>query len=115
MGGWTTPGGDEFDENEVLDQHQVLVSQVDTYDLTSDTWELEARVPTPRFHSGAAIVKDKLYVVGGLTASARRRQTAIQGKFLFKRQSQSWGHQNLYWTLLNVIFNGALKTNKGLL
>ena len=82
MGGWTTPGGDEVDESEVLDQHQVLVGQVDSYDLTSDTWELETRVPTPRFHSGAAIVKDKMYVVGGLTASARRRQTPIQGKFL---------------------------------
>ena len=82
MGGWTTPGDEEVDESEVLDQHQVLVGQVDSYDLTSDTWELETRVPTPRFHSGAAIVKDKMYVVGGLTASARRRQTPIQGKFL---------------------------------
>ncbi len=44
---------------------RVLVDTVDVYDLASDTWTVETRLPTPRYHAGMAIVGDRLYVIGG--------------------------------------------------
>ena len=59
---------------------------VDAYDLASDVWTVETRIPTPRcdfyqsestcldptdsnanfrYHAGMVIVADKLYVIGG--------------------------------------------------
>ena len=60
VGGWTI-GSDDDPES------QTLVSQVECYDIVKDTWAVETEIPTPRYHSGAAVVGGKLYVVGGLT------------------------------------------------
>ena len=60
VGGWTI-------SEEAGNDSQTLVSQVECYDLAKDSWTVETEIPTPRYHSGAAVVRDKLYVVGGLT------------------------------------------------
>lgn len=58
-GGWFESfGGDEEGD-------RVLVDSIDVYDLATDTWSVETRIPTPRFHAGFVIVENKLYVIGG--------------------------------------------------
>ena len=55
IGGWT------HDQ----DNQRVLIDTIDKFNHRHGTWEIETRIPTPRFHCGVALVKDKLHIVGG--------------------------------------------------
>ena len=55
VGGWM------YDDS---NQRQ-LIDSIDRYNPETQSWEIEARVPTPRFHSGVSLVGDKLHIVGG--------------------------------------------------
>ena len=57
-GGWCYDNGDR-------DGRRSLVVNVDAYDIACDVWSVETQVPRPKFHAGIAIVRDKLYIVGG--------------------------------------------------
>ena len=57
IGGWTHGPGWEED--------RILVDDIDVYDVHRDVWTVETKIPTPRYHSGVAIVQGKLYVMGG--------------------------------------------------
>ena len=56
VGGW-------FEQ--VQQQTRVLVQDIHVYDIFSDTWSTETKVPTPRLHSGVTLYHSKLYVIGG--------------------------------------------------
>ena len=47
------------------DTSRILVSSIDCYDPSSDSWSVVTHVPTPRFHAGVVIVDSCLYVIGG--------------------------------------------------
>lgn len=72
IGGWS------YDQ----DNQRILIDTIDKFNhkqgkvisientccsttLNLGTWEIETRIPTPRFHCGVAIVNDKLHIVGG--------------------------------------------------
>ena len=55
IGGWTYGA-----ENQ---RH--LIDSIDIYDYELGQWQHETNIPTPRFHSGVALVGDKLHIVGG--------------------------------------------------
>ncbi len=42
------------------------VATVEQYDPTTDTWTIKADMPTARFYPCGAVVKDKIYVIGGI-------------------------------------------------
>ncbi|XP_059093875.1 kelch-like protein 12 isoform X2 [Tigriopus californicus] len=57
---------------------RTLVDSIDVYDVDSNSWVVETKIPTPRFHAGSAIVKDKLYIIGGfLSESLFDRATGL--------------------------------------
>ena len=98
-GGWFE--ADEADAAFGESGDRVLVDSVDVYDFGTDTWSVETRIPTPRFHAGFVIVGDKLYVIGGChsdslfdRATGMYLMTAniykVRGKHGFKRQSQHY-------------------------
>ena len=47
------------------DNHRLLIDTIDRFNHDQGTWEIETRIPTPRFHCGVALVQDKLHIVGG--------------------------------------------------
>lgn len=49
---------------------RVLVDTIDAYDLTTDSWEVITRVPTPRYHAGIVEVDGKIYFIGGFHSDA---------------------------------------------
>ena len=55
LGGWS------YDQ----DNQRLLIDTIDKFNFDQGTWEIETRIPTPRFHCGVALVKDKLHIVGG--------------------------------------------------
>ena len=55
LGGWS------YDQ----DNQRLLIDTIDKFNHDQGTWEIETRIPTPRFHCGVALVKDKLHIVGG--------------------------------------------------
>lgn len=44
---------------------RVLVDAVEVYDIASNTWAEATIVPTPRYHTGVAVLGSWLYTVGG--------------------------------------------------
>ncbi len=48
---------------------QTIVSRVEAYDPKSDTWADSAPLPRPLHHPNAAVVEDRLYVVGALVGT----------------------------------------------
>ena len=55
IGGWTYG----------VENQRHLIDSIDIYDYELGTWKHETKIPTPRFHSGVALVGDKLHIVGG--------------------------------------------------
>ena len=52
-------------QNSEWEEDRILVEEIDVYDICRDTWSVETKIPTPRYHSGIALVQGKLYVMGG--------------------------------------------------
>ena len=52
-------------QNSEWEEDRILVEEIDVYDICRDTWSVETKIPTPRYHSGVALVQGKLYVMGG--------------------------------------------------
>ncbi|OKP92273.1 hypothetical protein A3842_02555 [Paenibacillus sp. P3E] len=46
-----------------------FLNSVEEYDPTNDVWTVKAEMPTARMAMGAATVKGRIYVVGGMTGS----------------------------------------------
>ena len=42
-----------------------MVDEIEVYDIRRDDWSVVTKIPTPRYHSGVAMVQGKLYVMGG--------------------------------------------------
>ncbi len=55
VGGWT------YDQ----ENQRLLIDTIDKFNHKLGTWEIETRIPTPRFHCGVALVNEKLHIVGG--------------------------------------------------
>ena len=52
-------------QNSEWEEDRVLVEDIEVYDICRDSWSVETKIPTPRYHSGVALVQGKLYVMGG--------------------------------------------------
>ena len=57
IGGWT--------QDPEWEEDRILIDDIEVYDIRRDTWTIETKIPTPRYHSGVALVQGKLYVMGG--------------------------------------------------
>ena len=57
IGGWT--------QDPEWEEDRILVDEIEVYDIRRDVWSVETKIPTPRYHSGVAMVQGKLYVMGG--------------------------------------------------
>ena len=55
IGGWTYG----------IENQRRLIDSIDIFDYQNGEWQHETKIPTPRFHSGVALVGDKLHIVGG--------------------------------------------------
>ena len=55
IGGWTYG----------IETQRRLIDSIDIFDYQNGQWQNETKIPTPRFHSGVALVGEKLHIVGG--------------------------------------------------
>lgn len=46
-------------------QGRELVPEINRYDLTTDSWSVEAVLPAPRYNAGVTLVGSKIYMIGG--------------------------------------------------
>lgn len=72
-----------------------LVSSIDMYNVSLDTWEVVTEVPTPRYHAGIIAVDRKVYFIGGFhnDASFDRDTTAIE---CYDIESDAWKVEENY-------------------
>nr|CAD7259250.1 unnamed protein product [Timema shepardi] len=58
--------------------NRILVDTIDVYDVSTDSWKVVSRVPTPRAHAGIVGVGSKIYIIGGFRGDALfDRATAV--------------------------------------
>ncbi|XP_067640560.1 kelch-like protein 26 isoform X2 [Eurosta solidaginis] len=81
---------------------RVLADAVDVYDVTTDQWITESRNPLPKYYTGVAGVKRKVYFIGGLlsTATINRATSAVQCYDLDTKQwnfSSEWEYPKEVW------------------
>lgn len=69
--------------------NRVIVDTVDVYDIKANCWEVLTLMPTPRYHAGAVVIKDKLYIVGGFHSDVTfDRATGVIECFSF--ETNTW-------------------------
>jgi len=85
VGGWS------YDQ----DNQRLLIDTIDKFNHDLGTWEIETRIPTPRFHCGVALVKDKLHIVGGFHSDLTfDRATGFVEVYDLKTKAWTRGHKN---------------------
>jgi Kelch motif len=62
---------------------------VESYDPTQNMWETRTAFPVPVHHAAAAVVNDRLFVVGGYTGG-RVRWTALESVYEFVAERNAW-------------------------
>lgn len=74
---------------------RVLVETIDVYDVAKDTWSVETTNPMPKYYTGVAAIKRRIYFIGGLLSSAtiNRATTAVQ---CYDLDSKEWSF-NVEW------------------
>jgi N-acetylneuraminic acid mutarotase len=76
--------------------NRVLVDTLDVYDPNADTWSVETRVPTPRYHAGIVIVHDKLYVIGGFHNDSLFDRATAGLIECYDLESRKWSTEKRY-------------------
>ncbi|XP_017484314.1 PREDICTED: kelch-like protein 22 [Rhagoletis zephyria] len=81
---------------------RVLADAVDVYDTITDQWVTESRNPLPKYYTGVAAVKRKVYFIGGLlsTATINRATSSVQCYDLDTKQwtfSSEWEYPKEVW------------------
>ncbi len=62
---------------------------VESYNPTHNVWETRAALPVPVHHAAAAVVNDRLFVVGGYTGG-RMRWTPLPSVYEFVAERNAW-------------------------
>ena len=92
-------GGGSYDQ----DNQRLLIDTIDKFNHDQGTWEIETRIPTPRFHCGVALVKDKLHIVGGFhsdltfdraTGKSIAKVSCFSDGIPFSSGKRSWKNTN---------------------
>ena len=78
-----------------------MVDEIEVYDIRRDVWSVETKIPTPRYHSGVAMVQGKLYVMGGFHSDQQ----------LFDRATGAIVTYPISITLENAISNYSMIMN----
>jgi N-acetylneuraminic acid mutarotase len=63
---------------------------VEVYDPTTDTWSTKASLPIGLHHAGAAVVDDKLYVIGGFTKAMLPVWHPLGTVYAYDPSKDSW-------------------------
>lgn len=63
---------------------------VEEYDPSTDRWTIKAPLPVGLHHAGAAAVGDRLYVIGGFTASLFSIWQPVASVYLYDPKTDSW-------------------------
>lgn len=71
-------------QNSEWEEDRVLVEDIEVYDICRDSWSVETKIPTPRYHSGVALVQGKLYVMGGFHSDQQLFDRATGTLYIFK-------------------------------
>jgi len=71
------------------------VAEVDRLDAVTNSWTVETVIPTPRFHAGVSLIKNKIYIVGGfLSDNIFDKATGIIE--CYDLESKSWSQEKTY-------------------
>ena len=71
-------------QNSEWEEDRILVQEIEVYDICRDSWSVETKIPTPRYHSGVALVQGKLYVMGGFHSDQQLFDRATGTLSIFK-------------------------------
>ena len=82
-------------QNSEWEEDRILVQEIEVYDICRDSWSVETKIPTPRYHSGVALVQGKLYVMGGFHSDQQLFDRATGTLSIFKSGMR-------YYMILNL-------------
>ncbi|KAL9878922.1 kelch-like protein 26 isoform 1-T5 [Glossina fuscipes fuscipes] len=85
-----------------LTETRSLAQTIDVYDVNKDCWSTETTNPMPKYYTGVAAVKRRIYFIGGLLSSAtiNRATTAVQCYDLDTKQwsfNVEWEYPSEVW------------------
>ncbi|GLJ38587.1 hypothetical protein SUGI_0786750 [Cryptomeria japonica] len=67
-----------------------VTNEVWMYDAIFHNYTKKAPMPEPRYRFGAALVNDKIYVVGGRNSSADENEAMTKSTFIYDIQKDAW-------------------------
>lgn len=78
-----------------LTESRILAETIDVYDVKTNTWSTETKNPMPKYYTGVAAVKRRIYFIGGLlsTNTINRATSAVQ---CYDLDTKQWSF-NVEW------------------
>ncbi|MFQ5992054.1 MAG: Kelch repeat-containing protein [Nitrospiraceae bacterium] len=67
---------------------------VEEYDPSTDKWATKASLPTGLHHAGAGAVGERLYVIGGFTASVFSMWQPVASVFMYDPAKDAWSERS---------------------
>ncbi|XP_001355036.3 kelch-like protein 22 [Drosophila pseudoobscura] len=75
---------------------RVLVQHIYAYSIKTNTWQMETRIPAPKFYSGIAMMGRTIFFVGGLD-STETIDRASSATMAYDVDTKCWWHRKDSW------------------
>ncbi|KAH8266555.1 hypothetical protein KR018_001424, partial [Drosophila ironensis] len=91
---------------ESVTESRVLVQHIYAYDIETNRWSQETKIPSPKFYSGVTVMSRTIFFVGGLD-STESIDRASSETMAYDIDSKSWWHRKDSWDTPNDVWEST--------
>ncbi|XP_062139209.1 kelch-like protein 26 [Drosophila sulfurigaster albostrigata] len=92
--------------HETLRESRVLVEHIYAYDIKTNTWSVETKIPAPKFYSGVTSMRRTIFFVGGLD-STESIDRASSETMAYDLDTGDWWHRKDSWDTPNDVWEST--------
>lgn len=92
--------------HETRRESRVLVEHIYAYDIKSNTWSVETKIPAPKFYSGVTLMRRTIFFVGGLD-STESIDRASSETMAYDLDTGKWWHRKDSWDTPNDVWEST--------
>ncbi|KMZ10812.1 kelch-like protein 26 [Drosophila simulans] len=92
--------------HESLTEWRVLVEHIYAYDIETNTWSLETKIPAPKFYTGVTAMGRTIFFVGGLDSTESIDRASAE-TMAYDLDSKKWWHEKDSWASPNDVWEST--------
>ncbi|XP_017964341.1 kelch-like protein 22 [Drosophila navojoa] len=95
--------------HETMRESRVLVEHIYAYDIPTNSWSVETKIPAPKFYSGVTTMRRTIIFVGGLD-STESIDRASSETMAYDVDTRKWWHHKDSWDTPNDVWESTCVT-----